>query len=256
MFPQTAAEWSDLPGVGSYTAAALASIAGGQAVAAVDGNVKRVLARLFGIEQSIDTPATQREIWRLADTLLARRSPGEFNQALMELGARMCVPRAPDCEHCPIARWCTARSAGTQCELPRRGARRPPRRVHAVAAVVWRRGRILLVRRAHGRLLAGMWTLPGTDVENGVAPQAALVSALDSLGLSIAMGRTLGTVQHEFTHRSLRVHVFACHLQRGIRAQTPEAQWFSCSELETVPLASLDRKLLALAQPPRAEAGS
>jgi A/G-specific adenine glycosylase len=125
VLPRSAAEWQELPGVGRYTACAIASIAYSEPVPVVDGNVRRVLARLLAVRAPIDGQATQKRLWKLAEMLLARRAPGAFNQALMELGARACTPRRPGCMACPVRGWCAAHLSDTQHDLPVRRRKRP-----------------------------------------------------------------------------------------------------------------------------------
>lgn len=207
-----------LPGVGEYTAGAVASIAFGEAVPAVDGNVKRVLARLY------DEP-TPGVAWlrRTAAELVDRDRPGDWNQALMELGATVCTPTHPGCHACPVAEWCRARAAGTQAERPARPMKKAvPARTFVVAVVVDLQGRALVVRRPEKGLLAGMWAFPDVAMEEGQeggaaadgrgAPpgcDASIAAARGALavlsGVSICVGpgawpRDLPVVRHRFTH--------------------------------------------------------
>jgi len=208
-----------LPGVGEYTAGAVASIAFGEAVPAVDGNVKRVLARLF------DEPAPG-AAWlrRTAAELVDRDRPGDWNQALMELGATVCTPSRPGCSACPVARWCRARAAGTQAERPAPTRRKDvPARTFVVAVVVDPAGRALVVRRPHEGLLAGMWAFPDTPMEEDGggttaearaaagtaaaagtgAAAAAATKALEGVAVQVGPGswpRDLPEVRHRFTH--------------------------------------------------------
>ena len=188
-------ELRTLPGVGEYTAGAVASIAFGRAVPAVDGNVKRVLARLLDLER----PAPGR-LRREAARLVDPERPGDFNEAMMELGATVCTPRSPECAECPVARWCRARKAGTVGERPaRRGRGRGVRRVeYAVAVLVDEAGRTLLVRRPPKGLLAGMWEFPAVRVDGGggVGVGAALPLAASDL----RPAESLPVVHHAFTH--------------------------------------------------------
>src|SRR5688572_12350954 len=157
--PEGDEELRALPGVGAYTAGAIASIAFGRAAPAVDVNARRVLSRLFDLERP--RPTT---LERIATALVAPERPGEFNQALMELGATVCTPRSPACGACPLVRWCLARERGTVAHRP---ARRPHARVPAYrigTAVIVRRSRVLLARRPVEGLLGGMWEFPGAMV--------------------------------------------------------------------------------------------
>ncbi|HUG39707.1 MAG TPA: A/G-specific adenine glycosylase [Longimicrobiales bacterium] len=181
-----------LPGVGEYTAGAVASIAFGRRVPAVDGNVRRVLSRLYDLEHP-----RAAELRRLADALVPAGRPGDFNQALMELGATLCTPRSPRCGDCPVSAWCRARALGVQDERPRR---RPPRRVPEEAVetdvVVRGDGALLLVRRPDRGLLAGLWEPPGDHRPSGVQ---ALIEAADP-------GPALEPVVHTFTHKRVTYH--------------------------------------------------
>lgn len=167
-----------LPGVGRYTAGAVASIAFGQEAPVVDGNVRRVFARMLDKAEPGDA-----RLWRLAERMVVGERPGDLNQALMELGAIVCVPRSPRCDQCPVRTDCAALSAGTVDERP---ARRPPKRIpverHGVAVVV-RDGRVLLTKRPDGGRLAGLWEFPGAlrqDGEEAInAARRALANATD-----------------------------------------------------------------------------
>lgn len=249
VLPTTSTEWEVLPGVGRYTAAAIASIAHGEAVATVDGNIKRVLARLCCVKESIDERDVQEMIWRRADELLARRSAGEWNQALMELGARVCRPKSPLCEECPVRRWCGAHVAGIAESLPRRGAKRDAKELSAEAAVIWRRGRLLLVQRPAGGLLGGFWTLPGCERVDEADEQSLADRVRALAGLDVQVGEVLDTVKHVFTHRRWHVEIKACVRVRGrLRTNGTAAAWVDPTELETYPLAAVDWKLVRCAR--------
>ncbi len=163
-FPRTVQELRALPGVGRYTGAAVASIAFGVPVAVVDGNVERVISRLLAA--SAGSAASKPDYWALAESLLARRRPGDWNQAMMELGATMCLPRQPQCGACPLKRWCKAakaESAGGKDEFAHDGSPAPRRKFHKDEAYLLARrpGSIYLVRRAlRAKVMAGMWELP------------------------------------------------------------------------------------------------
>lgn len=207
------------PGVGPYTAAAVASIAFGEAVAAVDGNVRRVLARLFSREKP-----TPRWLSETAEALLARDEPGTWNQALMDLGATACTPKAPQCPACPVNPFCAGKLAPERYPAPR--ARRQ-RAVEAAALVLKGQAGYVLERR-DGQALGGLWGVPMAEGED------ALPALLARYGLAEA--RLLGTVRHAFTHKRLTVHVHA-------------APWPGPGEdPERRPLSRLDQKILALAE--------
>jgi len=197
--PLSSAQLRELPGVGEYTAGAVASIAFGEAVAAVDGNVRRVLARLFDVADP--KPAWLR---RAAAGLLEPERPGDWNQALMELGATVCTPRRPRCGPCPLSPWCEASKAGTQEDRPAPVARRAPPSVTFAVAVLHRDGQVLLQRRPEGGLLGGMWAFPETSVTSEAEVEHAAVSIAARLGSrrTAAPPELLPVCEHRFTHLS------------------------------------------------------
>ena len=207
--PPDPATLKTLPGVGDYTAGAVASIAFGVAVPAVDGNTRRVLARLLDL--AAPSPAQLR---REAARLLHPTRPGDFNEAMMELGATLCTPRAPRCGECPVAPWCRARVAGTVEERPARRIRRPVPRVHYVTAVlVDAAGRTLLVRRPPRGLLANMWEFPAVRLGAAQPAGEAIVAAARRVASEHAGARASGApgdplppVRHAFTHLRATYH--------------------------------------------------
>jgi A/G-specific adenine glycosylase len=187
-----------LPGVGEYTAGAVASIVFGEAVPAVDGNVRRVLARLF--DESEPSPGWLRAV---ASRLVDFGRPGDWNQALMDLGATTCTPRTPDCARCPVAEWCDARARGTQAGRPAPSAgRKVPTREMATAVVADRDGRVLVVRRPEDGLLGGMWSFPAAEFAEGDSLEDAARTAAREAGADVdgSAPRTLEPVRHRFTH--------------------------------------------------------
>lgn len=250
--PPTAAQLQSLPGVGRYTAAAVASIAFDEPVAVLDGNVKRVLARFHADRTPIDQPAAVKRLWTKAQELLCRRRPGDFNQALMELGATVCTPRRPLCGQCPLQRACRGHALRLTDRLPVVSPRKESPRLRRLAAAVWRSGRLLAVQRPARGLLGGLWELPGC-AGGGADEPAALRAALASdFGISARMGKALGEVEHVFTHRVLRVSVFSARATRtraghATLSRHVAAQWVSRAELDQLAWAALDRKVLALA---------
>jgi A/G-specific adenine glycosylase len=220
-----------LPGVGPYTAGAILSVAFETPALAVDGNVVRVLSRLFAIED----PDPRPEVLRRAAALVPREAPGDWTQALMELGALVCIPRAPRCGRCPVASLCAARARGIEASLPRRPAKRAPREESVLVALVRRPAdaALLLLKRPETGLLAGMWAPPSLPRPAGRrAPARALEAALPWLE-----AREPGPVwEHRFTHRTWRCRAFACALREG--AAPPEgARWASGATLGDVPTA-------------------
>ncbi len=207
--PDDAETLQTLPGIGRYTAGAVASIAFDRPEPVLDGNVKRVLARLLGIREDIGQPAIVERLWEEAGALARGPHPGDLNQALMELGATVCTPRTPRCESCPVSQFCDAWAKGDAESLPIKARKKAARKVEAVAALVVRRGKALAVRRPTRGLLGGLWDLPGGDLAAGETPRAGLTRALrDRTGLEISRASAIGTVEHAFTHRKLTLHVY------------------------------------------------
>ncbi len=245
--PQSASEWAELPGIGRYTAAAIASIAAGEPVATVDGNITRVLARLFRVESDITAKPTRDLIWQHAESLLDRNSPGDFNQALMDLGARVCTPRSPDCAACPLAKWCAARAAGRSAALPQRKRRVPPLEIHAAAAIVCADSHYLLVQRPARGLLAGLWGWPTVELTGYASTAARLRAHLRGLlGRSVALGTPVTTIEHVFTHRHLHLTIFSAVLKSPCFSDvSPQStRWLTRDQFGEVALATVDRKAL------------
>jgi A/G-specific adenine glycosylase len=240
----------ELPGVGRYTAGALASIAFDRPAAIVDGNVARVLARLLDLALDVKSPAGQRRLWSEAEALAAGPSPGDLNQALMELGALVCTPRAPRCAACPVRRLCRGRAAGRAEALPVKAAKAAPRAMEAVAALLVRGACVLAVRRPPHGLLGGLWELPGGDLAPGEKPAAGLARVLrERIGLAPDQATPLGVVTHGFTHRALRLHVFRAEAPPGrVRRREFDAhRWLAPAAFAGLPLSAVAKKALALA---------
>lgn len=241
-FPKTLEAAVAIPGVGLYTASAVLSIAYGVPLPVVDGNVRRVLARLL----ALCGPEWRREgpYYNRAEALLDREAPGEWNQALMELGATVCSPRQPACSACPLRVHCQARAAGIQEELPEGKARRAPVEVTVAAAFVERDGKVLLVRRAEGRLLGRFWEVPQTSLESRGLPD--LVRELkERHGLDVASGHLRVVVRHAITFRRIRVEGYAARLRRQPPADPDRYLWAVPDQLAGLPISSMNRKLLA-----------
>jgi A/G-specific adenine glycosylase len=235
-FPTTEAALHTLPGIGLYTAAAIAAIAFDRKATAVDGNIERVIARLFRVETPL--PQAKMALRRLAATLTPARRCGDYTQAMMDLGATVCAPRAPKCKICPLADICAARAAGIAGELPRRSPKRarPLRRGVAFWAVA-RDGAVLLRRRPARGLLGGMMEVPSTDW------RAEPWSERDALAAAPVPGkwRALpGIVRHGFTHFELELTVLAAQ----VRGRGDVGLWCPLDRLGDMALPSLMRKLV------------
>jgi len=243
VIPTTAARLRELPGIGDYTAAAVASIAFGEAVPVLDGNVARVLSRWLGSEGESARPAVARGLRAAGARLLDPTAPGDSNQALMELGARVCTPRAPRCAECPLAEGCVARREGNPERYPRAPRRIAPRVVPLLVVIVERAGAVLLFRRDEdASLLAGTWELPW--VEGGARGAAARLGR--RYGGEFRLGRVVGRVRHAITtRRILATAREGSYAGDGI-AEGREARWMRRDEVASQPTSSLVGKVLAL----------
>jgi A/G-specific adenine glycosylase len=233
--PTTEAGWREVRGVGPYTAAAIASIAFGEAVPVIDGNVRRVMARILKIEQVVTGADASREILEALKAAIPARSPGDFNQAVMELGQRICRPLSPDCPACPVAAQCRARKAGVQARLPLRRARAPVPH-HDIAIGVCRKGDLVLVaRRKADGLLGGLWEFPGGKRRKGERHSAALRREfMEEVGLEIDVGGKIAVVPHQYSHFSVELHVFDCRWRRGTAKPlaSDEVRWVRLEDLD------------------------
>lgn len=248
-FPKTAAEWQQLPGVGRYTAGAIASIAFGEPVPILDGNAKRVLSRVFAIEDCVDDAGTERLLWSIAELLVPQKSPGDFNQALMELGSRVCTPRSPLCGNCPVQKSCDAYRLGRQDKLPMRRKKKPPPHYEIVAAAIKKNGRFLLGRRPAGSLLGGLWEFPGGKVKRGETHEQALIRELkEELAIDVAVGAFVTSVKHAYSHFKITLHVYFCsHTSGKHRAHWhSEIKWVPRSHFDRYAFPAADRKFMHL----------
>ena len=246
--PRDLDDLQKLPGIGRYTLGAIASMAFNMDTSALDGNIKRVYARIFDIEEPVDSPAGEKILWELADKNLPKGHAGDYNQALMDLGAGICVPRNPRCLICPVMKLCAARQNGTQDQRPVKSPRkRVPHYVHA-AGVVIKRGRVLLAQRPSEGLLGGMWEFPNGRVDGD--PAAGLPKALKmgyNLRLRVKRGQTYGSkeapgiVEHGYSHFSVTVHVFPCELISVPRETN--LKWVSLNKLDEYPMGKIDRQI-------------
>jgi A/G-specific adenine glycosylase len=257
--PDDVDELRSLPGIGRYTAGAVASIAFDRAAAIVDGNVARVLARLLGIREDIKKPEVVKRLWAEAEGLARGTRPGDLNQALMELGALICTPAEPDCGRCPLRKHCDAHAQGDAAALPVKQKKPKAKRVSAVAGWLLRRGKVLAVRRPPEGLLGGLWELPGGDLERREEPAAGWIRNLrERVGLTVERAEYVGSIEHVFTHRRLELHLFRGAPPTGrTRLDGFDAhRWLAPRALAELPLSSLTRKALVALDAPLPQAPS
>ena len=246
--PHTAAELNSLPGVGRYTAAAIASMAFGQDVATLDGNIRRVLSRVFNMDLPARSPEGERRLWELAEEHLPAGRAGDYNQAWMDLGSAICTPRDPACERCPLAGLCQAQALGVQTERPVLPKKAPTPHYTVTAAVLERDGEVLIARRPENGLLGGMWEFPGGKVQSGESlPEGLQREICEELGAEIAVGEQLGVYRHAFTHFRITLHAFRCTLRSGEPSplEASELRWVVPEALSDFPMGKVDRQIAA-----------
>lgn len=211
--PDDPAAFRALPGVGDYIAAAVLSIAFSRPLAVTDGNVKRVISRLYKVDAPINKSASYEFFRQIADALLDHDDPGMFNQAMMELGALICRPKNPDCRACPLTDACRAHQDRTVTSYPVREKKPPvPERRQAVG-VVFRRSRVLIVRRPENGLLGGLWEFPGGDIMDNESPEVACIRVMrEQVGLDVAVATRLTRIRHTYSHFRLHADVFICEI--------------------------------------------
>jgi A/G-specific adenine glycosylase len=247
-----------LPGIGSYTAAAIAAIAFGRRAFALDGNAARVVARLCAVTAAVDQQSTRNRLRDIGLAWVPRRRSGDFAQAVMELGATVCLPRTPACERCPVAPMCAAFQTGRAQRIPVKAGRPPRRIVRVASARVRRAGRVLLVRRRTG-LLAGTWMLPAAVVVEGESAAVVAASAVRALRLGPVRLDLVGSIRHLFTHRDITADVFdgaakagRPRIANGRREGktsdpgAPDLRWVDERRLDGVAVSSFLRKQLVL----------
>ncbi|MCL4833395.1 MAG: A/G-specific adenine glycosylase [Caldilineaceae bacterium] len=259
--PSSRTELLKLPGIGAYTAGAILSLAYGQAEPILDGNVKRVLARLWDIDRSIDETETTNELWRLAGEIV-RAGPqgqaGEVNEGLMELGGLVCTPQNPRCLLCPLAAFCQSAQKGSQSQRPVRTPRKRTPHYQVAAAVIWEdapgRGRLLIAQRPQKGMLGGLWEFPGgkQETEDADLPATLRREIREELEVEIAVGAPITTVQHAYTHFSITLHAFHARIVSG----TPQSigcddwHWTTLDEIEKWPFPVTDQKIIAALREP------
>lgn len=244
--PSDPEELRELPGIGPYTAGAVASIAFGRRVPLVDGNVERVLGRLEALASDPRRATGRRAILTRAEALHAacEGHPGDLNQALMELGATHCSPRAPRCGACPLADGCRARALGRPEDFPPRAPRAAPLEIEAVAGLLREGDRVLLGRRRPGGLLGGLWEPIRAEFDGG-DPAVALARAFDAVGVPASPERPLSSVVHVFSHRRLTCHVWRMRAEGGAPRPGGPYEEVAWARPGDVGLSGLARKLLA-----------
>jgi A/G-specific adenine glycosylase len=252
--PDNHADLMALPGIGPYTAGAILSIAFGHDVAALDGNVRRVLCRLFAIDADPRRPETRQMLWALAGSLVPSQDGGLFNEGMMDLGATICTPKSPGCAHCPLGEPCQGYASGSPESYPRRMHRRPLPHYRVAAAVTWRDGHILIAQRPLHGLLGGLWEFPGGKVEPGeTLPECLKRELREEMDIDVDVGRQLAVVRHAYTHLRVTVYAFECSYRCdqdpsliGVR----DWRWVTLADLDQYAFPVVDQRIIAVLRNP------
>ncbi|HEX9013345.1 MAG TPA: NUDIX domain-containing protein, partial [Anaerolineaceae bacterium] len=212
----------------------------------LDGNIRRVLARVFNVQLPAASPEGEARLWQLARDYLPPGRAGDYNQAIMDLGSAVCTPRAPACPVCPLADLCQARLLGIQEQLPVLASRPAVPHYLVTAAVLRRGGRVLIARRPAEGLLGGMWEFPGGKMEEGEDLPACLRREIrEELGAEVEVREELGVYQHAYTHFRVTLHAFSCKLIGGEPRpiQPSELAWARVEDLAAYPMGKIDRQI-------------
>lgn len=237
-----------LPGIGPYTQAAILSLAFGRSYAVLDGNVERVLTRLCAFDGDVRRPETKRVLQTLMTRLLSDHPPGEFNEAFMELGATLCLPRNPKCDTCPLKGVCRATKQNAVEAYPVKSRKKPVPTVQVGAAVTWKDAQTFLIaKRNQEEMLGGLWEFPGGKLEEGETLEECVARELkEELGIQVEVGERLVRVRHTYSHFKLVMDVYHCHW----KGDEPKAldcadfRWVSRKECDALPFSKADLKVL------------
>lgn len=248
--PTRAADLLELPGIGTYTAAAIASICGGEAVPVLDGNVARVMARFLCLHTDVATAPVRNAMREFLGANISHAHPGDFNQAMMELGAMICKPGAPDCGACPLRGDCQGLAQGVAAELPVRARQRATPRLTVAAGLLFRGNRVLLVQREADKLLGGLWEVPGGRREGRERlADAACRTVLRETGQPVRALRRLCIVSHAYSHFSITLHAFLCEAAGAKSARGRQrAAWVPLGDLSRHPCGRATLRVLEAAR--------
>lgn len=235
-----------LPGIGRYTAAAITSIAFGMDQAALDGNIRRILSRIFDVSLPIRTPAAEKLFWELAEQNLPAGKAGDYNQALMDLGATICLPGKPRCLLCPLQNQCLALKNGVQDQRPVIPEKKPLPHYIVTAAIMQQNDLFLIAQRPATGLLGGLWEFPGGKQEQDeTLPQALQREIQEELGCKVSVGAYFGEYQHAYTHFRVTLHAYFCSIISGEPAAIEAAKiaWVPVERLSDYPMGKIDRQI-------------
>lgn len=245
--PDTWEEINKLKGVGPYTASAVLSIAYQKEHAVVDGNVIRVLSRYFGIEDDVRSTKTKNTIQEYADELIPEERPGDFNQALMELGATVCTPSNPDCENCPLQTNCIAYKTVKTDKIPYKSpAKKRPHHQIGVGIILNEDEEVLIALRPEDAMLGGMWEFPGGKQDDNEEMETTVKRELkEELGVNVSIAKPFMKLDHAYSHFKITMHAYLCELEQGNPQPktSQEIRWISIDKLRNYPFPKANRKL-------------
>jgi A/G-specific adenine glycosylase len=250
-FPEDHGEILALPGIGAYTAGAIMSLAYNRPFPAVDGNTERVFARLFNLQTPVKDKANQTFIWKMAREIIPEGQSRSFNQALMELGALVCLPQKPRCFQCPLARLCDSRRLGVVEQRPVAGERKKIVHRDAALGVLVKDGRIFIQKRPESGLMAGLWEFPGGKLEPGEDPMTALQREFhEELGLSIDAIKEVAVIKHSYTTFRITLYCYLCRLRdetlRPVLRAAVASRWVKPAELDRYAFPAANGRLLKI----------
>ncbi len=247
-FPETYDELKSLPGIGPYTAAAIGSLSMNLDVAVVDGNVIRVLSRVFAVEEPVDTGPGKKIIQNYADSLLPAGRAAVFNEAMMELGALCCIPRDPHCEKCPLSPVCRACDLGRSTEYPRKRRKKAvPHKIVGAGVIADRQGRILLAQRRTEDMLGGLWEFPGGKMEPGeTMPECITRELREELNIHVKMGELVTVVHHAYSHFTMELHAHRGRIAKGKpkAIECADFAWIPLNQLRDYPMGRADQHIV------------
>ncbi len=245
VIPQDYKKFISLPGVGEYTAAAVLSIAFDKKIPAIDGNVKRVMSRYLGIKNI--TPKNYNRIKNKLKSWISNQRPGDFNQAMMDLGSIICRSTKPICIKCPIKKSCKGYLNNSPEEYPLKLLKKKTPSVIVVVALIWRKNKFYIQKRKINSMLGGLWEFPGGRIREGeFLPSALEKRVRDECGLEIIVNEKIGVIKHKYSHFSITMHGFNCQEKSKIKPVAKDHRWISSKQIDQFAFPKANHKLFSL----------
>jgi A/G-specific adenine glycosylase len=246
--PSTCKELTSLKGIGPYTASAILSIAFGKKYAVVDGNVLRVITRYFGIHDDIRKSGTKKQVQKYVDDLIPDDCPGDFNQAIMELGAIVCTPQNPRCDVCPVSKNCAAFNRVETDQIPYKSpAKKIPHHQIAVGLILNGSNELLIALRPNDRMLGGLWEFPGGKKEKNETLKETVARELkEELGVEVQVFQKFRDLKHAYSHFRITLHAYWCRISEGIPApkSSQKLKWISLGQISELPFPKANKTLI------------